>query len=147
MYQIIRIFYKGEIETHSIEERATWREALARYHNIIAADLNNSEITYCYTALLHEEGYPMLTPFKYSIEQTEDGDDISPFEYVVARVKIKAGQRSTSIEYKNHIEALKRYLNILATDLQDEEVTYNMAVIINSNGDIEEYRAFIEGME
>lgn len=49
-FSIVRIFYKGVAETHSIEFRDTLLEAQQRFFNIVAADLANAEITYqaCY---------------------------------------------------------------------------------------------------
>jgi len=49
-YTIVRQFYKGEAETHSMEVKTDYDEALQRYFNIIAADLANTDITWnaCY---------------------------------------------------------------------------------------------------
>ena len=49
-FAIIRIFYKGEAETHSVEFKGTLLEAQQRFYNIVAADLANNDITYqaCY---------------------------------------------------------------------------------------------------
>lgn len=45
-YTVVRIFYKGEAETHSVEHKASLLEAQQRYFNIIASDLQNAEVTY-----------------------------------------------------------------------------------------------------
>lgn len=49
-YAIVRIYYKGEAETHSVEYRDTLLDAQQRFFNIVAADLANADITYqaCY---------------------------------------------------------------------------------------------------
>lgn len=45
-YQVIRIFFKGETKSHSVEYFDDYNAALQRYFNIIAADLANNEVTY-----------------------------------------------------------------------------------------------------
>lgn len=49
-WSIVRQFYKGTAETHSVEVKADKDSALQRYFNIIAADLADASITYnaCY---------------------------------------------------------------------------------------------------
>ena len=49
-YSVIRIFYKGDKETHSIQIFDDYTEAQKRFYSIIAADLQDSAITYnaCY---------------------------------------------------------------------------------------------------
>jgi len=49
-YAIVRIYYKGEAETHSVEYRDTLLDAQQRYYNILAVDLADKNITYqaCY---------------------------------------------------------------------------------------------------
>lgn len=45
-FVVIRIFYKGEADTHSVEFKDTYLEAQQRYYGIIAADLANPDVTY-----------------------------------------------------------------------------------------------------
>ena len=49
-FAIVRIFYKGLAETHSVEFKETLIEAQQRFYSIVAADLANADITYqaCY---------------------------------------------------------------------------------------------------
>lgn len=49
-WSIVRQYYKGTAETHSVEVKADKDAALQRYFNIIAADLADATITYnaCY---------------------------------------------------------------------------------------------------
>ena len=49
-WSIVRQFYKGTAETHSVEVKADKDAALQRFFNIIAADLADASITYnaCY---------------------------------------------------------------------------------------------------
>ena len=45
-YTVIRQFYKGDVETHSVERKETLEDARKRYFGIIATDLNDSAITW-----------------------------------------------------------------------------------------------------
>lgn len=55
-FVVIRIFYKGEAETHSVEFKDTYLEAQQRYYNVIAADLANSDITYQAAYIINAAG-------------------------------------------------------------------------------------------
>lgn len=142
MYYIVRIRFTGETASHSIEAREDYRVALGRFHNVIAADLGTDSVTYCATFLLDENMKYVVSPFYYSANTDAIGDPHAPFEYLVGRVYISNGVTKNSIEYKSQDEAYKRYFNILAADLQNNEVTYNGAFIINEVGRMFESRAF-----
>lgn len=45
-FTVVRIFFKGDAETHSIEFKDTLLEAQQRFFNVVAADLANAEVTY-----------------------------------------------------------------------------------------------------
>lgn len=45
-YTVIRQYFKGDSETHSMEIKEDRTEAIQRYYNILAADLQNAEITW-----------------------------------------------------------------------------------------------------
>lgn len=53
---VIRIFFKGEAETHSVEFKDTYLSAQQRFYNIIAADLANDEITYQAAYIINASG-------------------------------------------------------------------------------------------
>lgn len=55
-YSVVRIFFKGEQETHSVEQRASLMEAQKRYFNILASDFANDDITYCSAYIIDSEG-------------------------------------------------------------------------------------------
>ena len=55
-YQVIRIFFKGENKSNSVEYFDNYLLAQARYHNIIAADLQNQEVTYQGTYIIDNGG-------------------------------------------------------------------------------------------
>lgn len=45
-FALIRIFYKGTAETHSVQFFDTYFSAQQRYYNVIAADLADTAVTY-----------------------------------------------------------------------------------------------------
>lgn len=55
-FVVIRIFYKGEAETHSVEFKDTYLEAQQRYYGIIAADLANPDVTYQAAYIINAAG-------------------------------------------------------------------------------------------
>ena len=55
-FAIIRIFYKGDKETHSVEFKDTYLEAQQRYYNVIATDLANPDITYQAAYIINAAG-------------------------------------------------------------------------------------------
>lgn len=55
-FVVIRIFYKGDAETHSVEFKDTYLEAQQRYYNVIAADLANPDITYQAAYIINAAG-------------------------------------------------------------------------------------------
>ena len=55
-YTVVRQFFKGETETHSMEVKQTYDEALIRYFAIIAADLQDSTITYNAAYIIDSNG-------------------------------------------------------------------------------------------
>lgn len=71
-YIIIRVFYRGASETHSVEIKTDRRQATQRFYNIIASDLADDTITYQYCEIrdcygndvdgLHPVVYDRRTP-------------------------------------------------------------------------------------
>ena len=55
-YQVVRIFFKGENKSNSVEYFNEYESALQRYFNIIAADLANAEVTYNAAYLIDNGG-------------------------------------------------------------------------------------------
>lgn len=66
MYQIIRITFKGETKTNSVEYKSDYIEASQRFYNIIAADLANAEVTYQATYLKDAYGKDVIDPVVYN---------------------------------------------------------------------------------
>lgn len=55
-YQVIRIFFKGETKSNSVEYFDSYDSALQRYFNVIAADLANNQVTYNAAYLIDNGG-------------------------------------------------------------------------------------------
>lgn len=55
-YSVVRIFFKGDSETHSVEHKSTLLDAQKRYFSAIAADLANGEITYQAAYIIDSNG-------------------------------------------------------------------------------------------
>lgn len=55
-FQVIRIFFRGENKSNSVEYFNDYDAALQRYFNIIAADLANAEVTYNSAYLIDNGG-------------------------------------------------------------------------------------------
>ena len=139
MFFIVRINYKGQVESHSIETRETVRDALIRFHNIIAADLSNSQVTYSAAYIFNDKGRNLVQPFVF----LDENETEFPFEYSVLRTFNKNNSWSNSVEYKENLsESQKRFYNIIAADLQDSQVGFNFAAIITAEGAVEEVKAF-----
>lgn len=58
-FAIIRIFYKGDKETHSVEFKDSYLEAQQRYYGIITADLANPDVTYQAAYIINASGLMM----------------------------------------------------------------------------------------
>ena len=55
-FTVVRQFFKGENETHSMEIKPDYDTALQRYFNIIAADLADATITYNAAYIIRSDG-------------------------------------------------------------------------------------------
>ena len=58
-FVVVRIFFKGEVETHSVQFFDTYIAAQQRYYNAIAADLASEDITYQAAYIINAEGLMM----------------------------------------------------------------------------------------
>ena len=70
-YIVIRIFYKNNKYSHSIEEIADRRQAEQRYYNVIAADLADNAVTYQFAMVLDSMGNTLLKPVVYDRRNEE----------------------------------------------------------------------------
>lgn len=77
-FTVIRIFFKGDAETHSVQFFDTYLAAQQRYYNIIAADLAAEDITYQAAYIINAQGLMMdgkvfdRTPVPEPEEETEE---------------------------------------------------------------------------
>lgn len=55
-YSVIRIFFKGETESHSVQQFSDLQSAQTRYFSMLAADLDNNEITYASAYIVDSAG-------------------------------------------------------------------------------------------
>ena len=55
-FAIIRIYCKGDKETHSVEFKDTYLEAQQRFYNIVASDLANPDVTYQAAFIINASG-------------------------------------------------------------------------------------------
>lgn len=55
-FTVIRQFFKGNTETHSVEVKQSLEEARKRFFGIIAADLNDADITYQAAYIIDSNG-------------------------------------------------------------------------------------------
>lgn len=55
-YSVVRIFYKGKTETHSVQQFTDIAKAQSRYFNILAADLAAEDVTYCSAYIIDSDG-------------------------------------------------------------------------------------------
>lgn len=58
-FAVIRIYYKGDKETHSVEFKDSYFEAQQRFYNIIASDLANPDVTYQAAYIINASGLMM----------------------------------------------------------------------------------------
>ena len=58
-YTVIRQFIKNGNESHSMEIKTEWNNALQRYFNIIASDLADAAITYHAAYIISSNGQMM----------------------------------------------------------------------------------------
>lgn len=71
-YSVVRIYFKGAQETHSVEQRATLQDAQKRYFNILATDFGNDEVTYCSAYIIDSDGLMVEgRVFDKTIEESE----------------------------------------------------------------------------
>lgn len=55
-YSVVRLFYKGENESHSVQIFKDLQSAQTRYFNILAADLGAEDVTYCSAYIIDSNG-------------------------------------------------------------------------------------------
>ena len=55
-YLVMRCFIKQGVESHSVEQKATYAEAQKRFYSILDADVNNDQIEYISAYVINSSG-------------------------------------------------------------------------------------------
>ena len=71
-YTVIRQFFKGENETHSMEIKTDRETAVQRFFNILAADLADSTITYNAAYIIDSNG--LMIEGRVFDRRTQEGE-------------------------------------------------------------------------
>ena len=58
-YTVVRQYYKNGKETHSMEIKQSYEDALKRFFSIIATDLGDADITYQAAYIVNSDGLMM----------------------------------------------------------------------------------------
>ena len=80
-YQVIRVFFKGETKSNSIEYHDIYDSALQRFFNVIAADLANKDVTYNAAYIIDSYGN-MLRHEVFDRKQSEPEPENEPEEEI-----------------------------------------------------------------
>ena len=138
-YAVVRIYYRGANEAHSIEYKDTLREAQTRFHNILAADEGNANTTYCLCMVFDRRTNRVLS-------EIHDYREENVAFYPVIRITEDGDGMHNSVEiHTDYNDAVKRWYGIIAADLDNESLTYRAAIMMDNNGMIGDYRrAFVE---
>ena len=140
-YAVLRIYFRGATEAHSIEYKDTLREAQTRFHNILAADEGNASTTYCLCMIFDKQANLLKseihdyreekTAFYPVIRLFEDNEGMSNAVQIFTDDPANPGQ---ALE-----EAIKRWHAVYANDINDNALLYNVAIMMDNNGMIGEY--------
>lgn len=80
-YSVVRLFYKGENESHSVQIFTDLQSAQTRYFNILAADLGTEDVTYCSAYIIDSNGMMVEgRVFDKTIATTETTAEITESE-------------------------------------------------------------------
>ena len=144
-YAVLRINFKGETESHSIEYKDTLREAETRYHNIITADIGNSQVDYSLAMIFDRNANKLVGEIHdYRAEKSAFYPLIRIYEddSMHNSVQIFAdGRENPGEAYK---QAEKRWYAVIAADLDNEQVVYNAAIMMDNNGTIGDFHKAFE---
>lgn len=140
-YAVLRIYFRGATEAHSIEYKDTLREAEARFHNILAADEGNNQTTYC-LAMIFDKLANLVK------SEIHDYREAKTAFYPVIRLFENSEGMSNSVQIFTDDpanpgqvleEAIKRWHAVYANDINDNTLLYNIAIMMDNNGMIGEY--------
>lgn len=143
---VVRSRFIGESEIHSTEYFEDEHSAIQRFSNIWAADVNNPNVTWNGVFLFDIHNLQYVK--KYEINDLRE--DKNTF-FILLRFLEKNSEMTHSIQYFfpdyadpsiEYMNAVKRWFTVIATDLNDDEVTANGAILFDSLADVKEQRYF-----
>lgn len=137
-YIVLRIYYRGSTEAHSIEYKDTLREAQTRFHNILAADEGNANTTYCLCMVFDRKTNRLLN-------EIHDFREENVAFYPVIRITEDQQGMNNSVQiFTNYNDAVKRWYGVIAADLDDESLTYRAAIMMDNNGMMGDFKRAFE---
>lgn len=148
-YAVVRILFKGEEESHSVQFYDTESEAKKRFFAIMDSDINNKSTTYNAVYIFDKDGNIVK-------KEINDIRTVKSQFYVVVRYFFKGNTASTSVQYypfdydtvrSVYKTALQRWFNIIAADLLDKDIVENGSYMFRNNGELEETRTFYDDDE
>lgn len=148
---VVRSRFIGSEEIHSTEYFDDEHSALQRFSNIWAADLNNKDVTWNGVFLFDVRDLQYVR--KYEINDLRVNKDTF---FLLLRFFEKNGSMTHSIQYffpdyedptVEYMNAVKRWFNVIAADLNDDKVTANGAVLFGSSQGVREARYFEREVE
>ena len=145
---VVRSRFIKESEIHSTEYFEDEHSAIQRFSNIWASDVNNKDVTWNGVFLFDTRDLRYVK--KYEINDLRNDENKNTF-FMLLRFFEKKNQMAHSIQYFfpnyadpsiEYMNAVKRWFNVIAADLNDEEITANGAVIFDSLAEVKESRYF-----
>lgn len=143
---VVRSRFIGESEVHSTEYFEDEHSAIQRFSNIWAADVNNNNVTWNGVFLFDTNNLQYVK--KYEINDLRE--DKNTF-FMLLRFFEKNAEMTHSLQYFypdyadpsiEYMNAVKRWFTVIATDLNDDEITANGAILFDSLADVKEQRYF-----
>lgn len=143
-YAVLRLYIRNGAEAHSIEYKDTLREAETRFHNILASDEGNNATDYClcmvYDKLTNRVRSEIhdyreeKTAFYVMVRIYEDAEGENPMHN---SVQIYADDPEHPGEAFD--EAENRWYAVYAADINNAEIVYNAAIMMDNNGAMGDY--------
>ena len=143
---VVRSRFIKESEIHSTEYFEDEHSAIQRFSNIWAADVNNDKVTWNGVFLCDTSNLQYVKKF----EINDLREDKNTF-FMLLRFLEKDSEMTHSLQYFypdyvdpsiEYMNAVKRWFTVIATDLNDDEVTANGAILFDSLAEVREQRFF-----
>ena len=143
---VVRSRFIKESEIHSTEYFEDEHSAIQRFSNIWAADVNNNKVTWSGVFLFDTNNLQYVKKF----EINDLREDKNTF-FMLLRFFEKDAEMTHSLQYfypdyidpsVEYMNAVKRWFNVIAADLNDDEITANGAILFDSLAGVREQRFF-----